>query len=319
MPQKREPYLVRTLPRIRPLRSFWLSRAGADKAIKGASKAYAKAKHNAEKVWQKWRPKSVLDVLSYIFGILAALGSLWLGYLGVSGHLKNHQTMGLWVLYTTIIFILTGAFLHFQKLIWEGSAKTEATVQKTDGPPQNTISAGDRPWLAVDVIPNGPLAFGKDDAVLQVRFVVFNTGRSVATSTTINAKVYVAKPGGDIWREAVEQQKKVCENVNSTFMAYSVFPDRPYIQDINFGIARREFESARLADTKFVGSVFIVGCVDYQFGEQADHHQTGFIYEAHRRSLDNPNIVLAIMYDEDIPADQLVFHKSIVGKGDYAN
>jgi hypothetical protein len=147
MPQKREPYFVRALSRLRPLRSFWLSRAGADKAIEGTSKAYAKAKHKAEEVWKKWRPKSVLDVLIYICGTLAVLGSLWLGYLGVSGHLKNQQSFGLWILYATITLVLTGVFLHFQKLIWEGSAKAEAAAQHKGAAPHSTISAAERPYL----------------------------------------------------------------------------------------------------------------------------------------------------------------------------
>lgn len=191
MPQKREPYLVRTLPRVRPLRSFWLSQAGADKGIKGASKAYAKSKHKADEVWQKWGPKSVLDVSIYICGTLAVLGSLWLGYLGVSGHLKNQQSLGLWILYSTIIFVLTGAFLHFQKLIWEGSAKSEAVAQKSESPPRATISAADRPWLSVEAIPDGPFTVNKEGANFFVRFIVKNTGRSVATETTINAQPFI--------------------------------------------------------------------------------------------------------------------------------
>lgn len=120
-----------------------------------------------------------------------------------------------------------------------------------------------------------------------------------------------------MYAEAIERQKKVCENVNSGFMAYSVFPGEAYIQPWNFGLSTKEIESGRIASSKFI-SLFLVGCVDYRFGDEPAHHQTGFIYEVHALDPNNPKIVLAMRIDQDTPAERLAIIKSVMG-GDYAN
>lgn len=66
----------------------------------------------------------MLDVLIYICGAFVVIGGLWLGYLGAFGHLKGHQVLGLWVLYGTFFFVLTGAFLYFHQNLRKTSTAT---------------------------------------------------------------------------------------------------------------------------------------------------------------------------------------------------
>lgn len=64
------------------------------------------------------RPKRTkMDVAIYICGVLFAVGGLWMGYLGVAGHLKDQKLLGLWVFYGTLISVVTGAFLFFHQRI----------------------------------------------------------------------------------------------------------------------------------------------------------------------------------------------------------
>src|SRR2546423_851992 len=109
-------------------------------ANQSGSETSAKAQRKAEEIWHKWRGKSVLDVLIYICGTLVIVGGLWLGYLGVSGHLKSQKALGLWVLYGTLFFVLTGSFLYFQKLIWEAQTAAVTPPDKPLGTAEKVLN-----------------------------------------------------------------------------------------------------------------------------------------------------------------------------------
>ncbi len=87
-----------------------------------------------------------MDIAVYICGVLFAIASLWLGYLGVSGHLRDQKLLGLWVLYGALIFILTGAFLYFTQKLWNdiGTAFTvieaNALLLSDDAEPGDAVA-----------------------------------------------------------------------------------------------------------------------------------------------------------------------------------
>jgi hypothetical protein len=83
-----------------------------DNTNKGSANAEAKAEHEGRKL-NRPRRRTMLDILIYVCGTLVLIGSLCLGYLGVSGGLKNQRILGLVILYGTLFFVLTGAFLFF--------------------------------------------------------------------------------------------------------------------------------------------------------------------------------------------------------------
>jgi hypothetical protein len=55
----------------------------------------------------------MLNIAIYICGALVAVGGLLLGYLGVAGGFTNQRILALMILYVTLFFLLTGAFLYF--------------------------------------------------------------------------------------------------------------------------------------------------------------------------------------------------------------
>jgi hypothetical protein len=236
--------------------------------------------------------------------------------LGVFGHLKSHQSLGLWVLWGTLLFVLTGAFLYFQKLAWQrpdidATPKPEVT--------RTSISAADRPWLSVDVVPNGPLTFEGDNVNLVVRFIVRNTGRSAANEATINSKVIAPKLGANrnMYEEAINRQKEICVKEIPTIMPRTVFPGDIYAADWTFDMGRNEIEPNAIEGTKIFG-LFIVGCVNYRFGDEPTGYQTGFVREVHVFDPKTPGARYGLFLDEEVPADRLVFDVSTFG-GDYAH
>jgi hypothetical protein len=83
------------------------------KTQKRNAKPKAKTKHKNKEVQRPHRRRTMLDILIYVCGVLVIVGGLCLGYMGVSGSLKNQRILALEVLYVTLVFVLTGAFLYF--------------------------------------------------------------------------------------------------------------------------------------------------------------------------------------------------------------
>lgn len=272
----------------------------------------AEAKHENEKVHPR-RRKPLMDALIYICGAFVVIGGLWLGYLGVSGHLRSQQSLGLWVLYGTVFFVLTGAFLYFQSLIWknrEAAAREVGNVRD--------ISPADRPWLSVDIVPNGDLTFEDNNVNVRTRFIIRNTGRSAATGATISASVIAPKLGGDIYKEVAERQKDICSNAGTDILPRTVFPGDGFTADWTFSVGRNELEKTGIEGTKIIG-LFIIGCVNYRFADQPTRYQTGFVREIHVFKPETPGARYGLSLGENVPANRLVFDVGSFGGGDYAH
>ena len=281
-----------------------------------AKEREAKAEAETETARKETRPKTMTDVFIYVCGALVVIGGLWLGYLGVFGHLKSQQSLGLWVLYATILFVLTGAFLYFQKLIWQ--SKEVVAAQKTDPlPTVPQISAADRPWLSVDIVPNGPLTFENNNVNVQTRFVVRNTGRSAATAATINATMIAPKLGGDVYKEVIAKQTEMCSRTAADIMPRTVFPGDGYAADWGFSIGRDEVKKNGIEGTPII-ALFIIGCVNYRFSDQPTVYQTGFVREVHVFKRETPGARYGLFLDQNVPASGLVFDVGTFG-GDYAH
>ena len=145
MPQKREPYLVRTLPRVRSFLSFWLSRRGADKSIKGDPDTSAKTENKgANEKWDGLSPnlnlkrRKLVDLGIQSAALIAALFGIGIAVVSVY-NFKSKESVVLWLGYFAIVFTLLAFTFYLQKSIWEGSKKADAITQKTEVPPQVDI------------------------------------------------------------------------------------------------------------------------------------------------------------------------------------
>lgn len=92
-----------------------------------------------------------MDVWIIVFAALAIIGGAILSFLGIIGDLKNRQTLGLWILYATILFALTWAFLYFQKRIWDG--QSSAGIKHGSGveTPKDNQTTSSEPFSIIGV------------------------------------------------------------------------------------------------------------------------------------------------------------------------
>lgn len=144
-----------------------------------------------------------------------------------------------------------------------------------------------RPWLRVDVGIDGPLKWDKNGATFQFVIVVENIGRAPALHFIARFNIILAWAPLQLKEEQASFASKVREV--SIYMGgeSTVFPGQkmvfPHEIPINW-IAINEHIAKN--KRKGIGEDFIfphlVGCVDYRSPSRTKH-QTGFIYNIHRR------------------------------------
>jgi hypothetical protein len=89
-----------------------------DATREGYTNTAAKAEREAEKQrYAEWG--EIMDVSIYVFAGLAVISGAILSYVAFTGW-KSKESVALWSLYATIVFVVTGSFIYFQKRIWEG-------------------------------------------------------------------------------------------------------------------------------------------------------------------------------------------------------
>ena len=138
----------------------------------------------------------MLDVLIYTCGALVVVGGLCLSYLGVSGSLHNQRILALWVLYLTLFFVLTGAFLYF----YQNLQKSLANEPERE-----------RPLLAVESTTLRNLADGRGFVEVAVR----NAGNIEARTATVNTTLWGRSTEEDDGRGCPEPKQAPPETMQS--------------------------------------------------------------------------------------------------------
>jgi hypothetical protein len=93
-------------------------------------------------------------------------------------------------------------------------------------------------------------------------------------------------------------------------LSYAIFPDDDYTVHYGNGVIGDDVERGRIGNTEMF-SMYLVGCVDYQFVGHAAHHQTRFAYEVIPRGH-------SLKIGENVPMENLTLRKVFFG-GDYAD
>ena len=140
--------------------------------------------------------RTVLDILIYSCGALVVVGGLCLSYLGVSGSLHNQRMLALWVLYLTLFFVLTGAFLYF----YQNLQKSLANEPERE-----------RPLLAVESTALRNLADGRGFVEVAVR----NAGNVEAHTATVNTTLWGRSTEEDDGRGCPEPKQAPPETMQS--------------------------------------------------------------------------------------------------------
>jgi hypothetical protein len=154
-----------------------------------AEKDNAKANAVTKGEAKKERPKrTAMDIAIYICGVLFAIGGLWIGYLGVAGHLKDQKLLGLWIFYGTLISVLTGAFLFFHQRIRD-ARDAAAKIAEENAKIFATDSAKERPELFIENSSIEPFVPGQDS---KVKIMIKNIGKRNAYRIVIKSATSTA-------------------------------------------------------------------------------------------------------------------------------
>jgi hypothetical protein len=225
---------------------------------------------------------------------------------------------------TVLIFISGVVYTGFSALQWQATRQSADAATSAATTAAKQLEMVDRPWVIVSFIVNSPLVFGEDGMHLSLGVHLKNIGHSVATNIVIDDALF---PSKDPLNEPLVRQRKLCEKtrkdtvgMNTGRLELTIFPDE---EDGSLS-AGATIDNATIAanlldthlhpalKTKFISSVYFVGCVDYQYATSTIHHQTQFIYEVGR--IEPPRTFpMAIVIGQPIAADNVRLTRYIFG------
>lgn len=151
-----------------------------------------------------------------------------------------------------------------------------------------------RPWIAVTVEVAGALTWKDGRALLPLKFVLRNVGRSPALEVRVRHKMIPGTAAGAPFPAAEAMQLDVARELNndkSVLVSTTVFPraDPPTFSSTAF-IAPEDVETLRPywqgkvpQGREFASFCILAGCVDYRLALDNERHQTGFIRWIYRR------------------------------------
>lgn len=233
----------------------------------------------------------------------------------------------------TALALLVYAFIFVAMLrqLGEMRGATDAARRSADAATQSanisqkTLIATQRAWISVEATIGSPLVFDERGASTTIHFRVKNVGNTPATHIMPRVWLGVLKEGGPF---APEEQTRRCNEVRqgAPALGFTLFPGQSFPETQGFAsagygvnIKREEIEKGLLAsfDKRRI-SLFIVGCVDYTFPSDPEHHhQTGFIFDLERLAGGIPGPI--IPEEGTIPAANLRLFDSPLGLGRYAD
>ena len=192
---------------------------------------------------------------------------------------------------------------------------------------ERTLITTQRAWITVDAKIAAPLTFHELGATTTIAFKMRNVGNSPAIHVTPHVWLGIVKEGGP---SPDEEQRRKCNEVRqgSFALGFTLFPGQSFPEAQGFGsagwgvtITKEEMDRGRLItyDKKHV-VLFIVGCVDYTFPSDSEHHhQTGFIYDILALSESGTPVGQVSLDGGNIPVEKLGLVESFLGLGRYAD
>jgi hypothetical protein len=184
---------------------------------------------------------------------------------------------------------------------------------------QRTLIASQRAWISMKAPRiSSPLVFDQNGASTAVAFEIGNVGQIPATNVMPHAWLGVLKSSGP---SPVEEQQRRCDEIRQQppGIGFTLFPGENFPENIRvsrwslgLNISKEEIEKGLRvsADGKHI-ALFIVGCIDYTFATDPNHHhQTGFILDLRKNGpfLISPE-------ERQISADDLILTEFGVGGG----
>ena len=271
----------------------------------------------ADKADEKTSPRKVLRMSNFItFVFIAAFGV----FISIAiSHYFNRSYEGAksalwWGLGAYVVLGIAVCFAYNEYVLKSARAAEREKARSTVPEVKSIPEPADRPWLAVEAVPNGPLVFNDDGGILPVRFRVTNTGGSPANETVLKAEIIYPHPS-NVKVEALKKQNEMCQNHAPIPPTLTIFKGQTQVFDMGFGLNLASMVSQYPEVKGRWATPVLVGCVDYRVGER--FHQTGFVYQVHTRGPEGQTIVVHV--GQNVPAERLILQTGLGIGGDYAN
>ncbi len=206
--------------------------------------------------------------------------------------------------------------------IIKANKKLAEAAQKSASVSEKTLIASQRAWIKAEVGVSGPLIFDQNGASASIAFKITNFGTAPALNVTANAWFGIFKTGGP---SPLEEQRGRCDVIRQQGFGsgYTLFPAEIFPSNIGLGawslgvnITPEEIEKGleSSVERKYV-LLFIVGCIDYTFPADPDHHhQTGISV-----ALEKNDLALISPQDGKISNTELHLSKFGISNGRYAD
>ena len=201
---------------------------------------------------------------------------------------------GLAVIGVIALFIYHAQLLAMQKQLDEmksGSVETHALavaakIQAIAAASQantlaKTLESSQRPWVAVDASPGGPLTINRNGVIARVRVHFVNVGHSPAIQVRVAGQLgdFFGGSPNSLLPNPYTTQKHICDALakDPDPNERVLFPNGDY--NVVFGAVMQPDEVAKAVLDDGSIHPILVGCVDYQYSfEIRQHHQTRFAY-----------------------------------------
>lgn len=185
-----------------------------------------------------------------------------------------------------------------------------------------------RPWIKVETEIAGPLDFTHGFVYMPLRLTLANVGKSPAFNIRPGVWGSLAFSGHN---DPQKEQAQTCarfrgEPLDNPARGFILFPgDRVPWEQMGgghmsgVGFSPQDIQRNLVDENgRKVLGIWILGCVDYVFGEPTQHHQTGLIYSVGQiipREGMEPALTFSIAPQGSIPSDKLRLILSPSGSG----
>ena len=203
-------------------------------------------------------------------------------------------------------------------------APAEAVEPVVNTPP-------DRPWLAIDIAPEGDISFtANGSASFPLKVAVNNSGRMPANKARLTAEVICPKFGNEFLMAPIKRRDEICDEAIREAIRHSagpfdfgtIFPAKNAELFITFQVdaSTMAAQAESLPDfqsERFIGP-YVVGCTTYTFTVNGHEFtgQTGFVYEI-LRTVPNKSVTRLIQIGDTVPQNEVVIRKATIN-GDFA-
>ncbi|HWX15370.1 MAG TPA: hypothetical protein VNY07_02175 [Chthoniobacterales bacterium] len=217
-------------------------------------------------------------------------------------------------LHNKLLVILTAASLVVY-VIYTGNSIVQTMLAQSH-------KGIDRPWLAIEVAPDGPITFAANgQANFPIKFTAYKSSGNIPANKAHVAADIVFPKVGDFITEPINRRDEICNRSANSYDPFgfgTVFA-KPVEFETTFivqaSVMAEQLASLSAGGQKFIGPS-LVGCVTYTFEIEGQEFtgKTAFVYDILRTVPGRPKNVRFIPFGENVPEDEISVQKLASGE-----